>query len=351
MNRLPALSSEMISELAHELRSPLGGIDAMVEMLAATPLSAEQERLIFALKASAAHLRAVSDRALGAAAQDGPEQPRALGAILDPLVASGLARAEAKRLAFGFLADDSLRAELVPEPTALRQVIENLVDNAMRVTPRGTVLLALEKIGGRLAIRVEDEGPGLAEAEAERLIRQGGAVPGRPGGAGLGLSICGRLVSRQGGQLEGRPHPRGNGSVFSFDWPLGERDGSGIPCLIVDDHPASRLILRTILRSLGFSCLEAENLGDARTLLTRGTPRLVVTDLRLGDEDGRVLIRDLATRAPEWRPKIVVVSADPIERGTDCYAMIDAMVMKPISVRAIAEAMAQIGFGTQTRAA
>jgi CheY-like chemotaxis protein len=332
------LSPERIREIAHELRSPLGGFDAMIEMLGATDLSPEQARIVAALSAASHHLRGVANAVLApGAAGEATEVP--LGRLISDIAIAAAARAETRGLRFTCAGP---RAELqsVPvEPGPLRQVIENLLDNAVRVSERGTLTLSVERgEAGRLAISVTDEGPGIGEAEVARLIREGGSVEGRASGAGLGLRIAGRLVAARGGRLQGGPAPGGEGSQFIFDWP-GEAatTSRAVQCLIVDDHSAARRVLATILDSAGYPCAEADRVDEALELIGELGPALVLTDLAMPDGGGRALIERIGALPAKDRPAIVVVSADAIAEDDPLRSSIAGAIEKPIAVRSVLE--------------
>lgn len=346
------LTPRAIAEIAHELRSPLGGIEAMVEMLEASPLDADQARMIGALKASVAHLRAIADGVLGGDVHRPTGAPgRPLGEVLGAFELASAARAQAAGLTFRLVVtDDSVRSAVVTE-APLRQVLENLIDNAMRLTPAGLVELVVSRQpGGRIGFRLTDSGPGLSAEEAERLIRDGGGIAGRAGGAGIGLTIAGRLVAEQGGTLTGGPAETGQGAAFAFDWP-DARIGQKGDCLIVDDHPASRLVLKTILGSVGYRCLEAGGVEEALALIVARQPRVVLTDINMPGGDGTMLIEQIGAMPATLRPRLIVVSADEIPPENPLQAWIDGAVRKPVAVRAVLEAMAKVAQADESRAA
>jgi len=346
------LTPRAIAEIAHELRSPLGGIEAMVEMLAASPLDADQARMIEALKASVAHLRAIADGVLGDKADCQPTaRSRPLGDVLAAFELASTARARAAGLDFRLVvSDDALRGALVME-APLRQVLENLVDNAMRLTPAGLVELTVSRQpGGRIGFRLTDSGPGLSGEDAARLIRDGGGIAGRAGGAGIGLTIAGRLVADEGGTLTGGPAETGQGAAFAFDWPDVRRGQKG-DCLIVDDHPASRLVLKTILGSVGYRCLEAGGVEEALALIAARQPRIVLTDLNMPGGDGTLLIERIGAMPAALRPRLIVVSADEVHPENPLQALIDGAIRKPVAVRAVLEAVAKVAKAGEARAA
>lgn len=361
MPGIKTLSSQEIAEVAHELRAPLGGIEAMVEMLEAGPLDAGQTRVVRALRASVAHLRGLADRVLDAPGN--PDTADATGVASSPccsdletllgsLETACQARANARSVHFRLEVADHgiLKAQVDAGP--LRQVLENLIDNAFRLMTAGTVTLDVTRsTAGRLRFRITDEGPGISTEDAARLIRDGGKIDGRAGGAGLGLSIAGRLVAAHGGTLIGGPSAAGAGATFTFEW-RDESHADLADCLIVDDHPASRLVLRTILGSVGHRCLEAESVPQALQMIAAQPPEFVLTDLNMPGGNGMELIAEIHAMPSVIRPKVLVVSADEIDASHPVHALADAAVRKPITVRSVLEAMAHLAQArNQTRAA
>lgn len=356
-----------LSELAHELRAPLGGIDAMVEMLEASGLDADQARIVEALKASHAHLRAIANRILGAGRIEGegmetdagrPEL--AIPAFLAGFLPSAQARCQAKGIEFVLLDTVGDDNPVIEDPVGLRQVLENLCDNAVRLTASGVVTLSVRREGpSRLAIAVSDTGPGLSEAEAARLIREGGRIPGRTAGAGLGLSIAGRIVAGHGGDLRGGPAPDGSGARFAFTWPaIWPLHGAGDlgqdcspDCLIVDDHPASRLVIGTILRAAGYRCMDVPDPDSALAAIRDHAPRIVLTDLNMPNGDGRELAQAIRRLDASVRPLVIAVSADEVDLDAPENAVFSGAVLKPITVRAVLEALRSADAEREDRAA
>lgn len=342
------ISAPEIAEIVHELRSPLGGIEAMASLLAQSMLDAEQMRLVEALKASAAHLRQVANRVLSPEAVLEEERTRPLRAVLAEIVPSFEARAISAGLSFRLvIVEDSLNFCEI-EAGGFRQILENLADNSIRLSEAGCITLSIARgADERLVVSMQDEGPGLSCEAAATLIRDGGGVPGRKGGAGIGLSICGRLVADRGGCLQGGPGEGGRGARFTFDWPIAhEHAGQGqAECLIVDDHPASRLVLKTILGAFGVSCDEASGVSEALTLLARRDYAALFTDLRMPGEGGARLIDAVLTKSDRVRPRIVVASADAVEESDPLAAHIDAAILKPLAIPAIAAVVARLGLG------
>lgn len=339
-----------LSELAHELRAPLGGIDAMIEMLEASGLDAGQNRIVEALKASHAHLRAIANRILGAADSggEGVQEERGsstvpVSAFLADFLPAADARCRAKGLAFDVVNTIGEGKVLIDDKVGLRQVLENLCDNATRLTLSGAVTLNITRDGlSRLVLSVSDTGPGLSEADASRLILAGGRVAGRAGGAGLGLSIAGRIVAGHGGELRGGPASTGTGACFTFTWPVHGVADICPDCLIVDDHPASRLVIGTILKAAGYRCLDAPDPETALVAVREFAPRIVLTDLNMPNGDGREFARAIHRLDMPAHPQVIAVSADEVDLDLPENAVFAAAVLKPITVRAVLDAVRAI---------
>lgn len=355
MSEPDLITAQQIREIAHELRAPLGGIEAMVEMLEGSALDADQARMVVALKASAAHLRSIAGAVLGASGRNdsapAPAARRPLGVVLAEIEVAAQARARSRGLTFTLHGADEAMRNVLVEAVELRQVLENLIDNAFRLTTRGGVDLYVSRTSaGRIGFHLVDDGPGLQALDAARLIRSGGGIEGRAGGAGIGLSIAGRIVAERGGALSGGPAGEGRGAAFTFDWPDEPVSTKGT-CLIVDDHPASRLVLKTILSAAGYRCLEAARPEEALTVIATSRPDVVLTDLNMPDGGGMALIGRIAGMARPHRPRLLVVSADDLDPAEPLSGEVDGAIRKPITVRAVLEAMVRLEHRSETCAA
>lgn len=340
----PNLSRHEIAEIVHELRSPLGGFEAMLELLARTPLSPEQHQLVDALEASAQHLRGVLGRVLPAHEGESAGATR-LGPLLGAIAASAAARASARGLGFQFEIDPAVNRDAEIDSMPLRQVLENLIDNAIRATPAGLVFLTVEPgEAGRLAFSLADDGPGLDPEEAQSRMAPGGGGVSSAVGNGLGLPIAARLVSRNGGTIGVQRRPEG-GTTFRFDWPdrLRPRDDAAARLLVIDDHPASRLVLRTILGALGFDVVEAATVEAARAHLARESFAAILTDLHMPDGGGEAILQDVAALPASQRPATIVVSADDPRDDPALCTLVDQVVLKPLALPALVEALRGVG--------
>ena len=222
--------------VAHELRTPLHGMLGLVDLLRATPLDEEQRGHVAALREAAEALLCMAEDALALARLDVDvvpvvaSVPCAVRELLDGIVRTLAPIAAARGLALDVTVDADVPAVVHTDDGAVRQVLLNLVGNALKYTRRGSVRLRARRQldGGRaaLAIDVVDTGPGLAPAQRARLFRawerpladDAGLPNAGEGGVGLGLVLADALATRLGGRLE-VASVHGAGSTFTLVLP------------------------------------------------------------------------------------------------------------------------------------
>src|SRR5262245_38872769 len=216
-----------LADIAHEIRTPLTGILALGELLATSELGERERGWATAIKSTAEHLALLTSLIVDAARADAKGlvlrreliRPRRLA---DAVAASLAGRAEAKGLAAAAEIAADLPEAVIGDPLRLRAALENLIDNAVKFTERGSVSLAVSSEAAargkiRLVFTVADSGIGLDTAEIKRLFRPfsqaNERVARRYGGAGLGLAFVKRIAKAMGGDLEVASAP-GGGSRF-----------------------------------------------------------------------------------------------------------------------------------------
>jgi len=348
------------AEAAHELRSPLGGVEAMARLLAETELTAEQRRLVEGLCAAAAHLRAVCGDILnesGAGSSDLPaeEEPLDLAAFLAPLATAAEARARRRGLDFALTIDPRLGKPLRADARRIRQMIENLIDNAVKVTSAGQVALKVDFIDRRgsfdgIRFAVSDTGPGLSESEVESLFRPYSRVDNGVAGAGLGLALVRRHARAMGGEAGCQSRP-GEGATFWFTLRLEQvreaekaspPDPGAARILVVDDNQANRLIMGAVLEHFGYAMHEAASAEQALEMLPDGGFAAVLLDHTLPGLSGLEALK-LIRAMPEplgGLPVIPVtgrVSAG--DQAAFAEAGADGFVEKPVTAKAVRQAL------------
>jgi CheY-like chemotaxis protein len=243
-----------------------------------------------------------------------------------------------------------LPARLQTDERRLRQILLNLLANAVRFTDRGWVgLFVVACRGTHVRFEVCDSGIGMSAEQLGKLFQPFTQLDAARsgGGTGLGLVISRNLVRMMGGELQVRSSPE-SGSTFWFELEVktpgthrGKADPEALVCgyagprksvLIVDDIPESRAVLVQLLEPLGFAVLQATNGGEALTIAQATRPDLVLTDLVMPEMDGRELTRRLRGRPELASVPIIVASAAASARGELEWRELgaDAFLAKPI---------------------
>jgi len=356
-----------LAALAHEVRTPLNGILAFGELLAASHLPERERGWAAAIKSAAEHLAQVTTVIVDGAKADRrklvlrsyPFRPRPLA---EAIAISMRARAETKGLAVA-VAIGELPPLVVGDPVRLRAALENLVDNAVKFTDRGEVALHVTaRPAGRGRIRlvftVGDSGIGLSAAEMKRLFRPfaqaNKAVARRYGGAGLGLIFVKRIARAMGGDLKIESAP-GRGSRFTLEIvvtakktrdkaDVAQAHLAAVPArslriLCAEDNPYGRVVLNTILTELGHRADFVDSGKAAVDAVGRGNYDAVLMDITLPDVDGIAatrLIRALAGAGA--RVPIIGISghAEANDQAAARAAGMNAYLAKPVSPAAIA---------------
>jgi len=356
-----------VATLAHEVRTPLTGILALGELLAASDLPERERRWALAVKSAAEHLAQLTTLMIdGAKAGHGTFSltpgrfaPRRLA---EAVAATLSARAEAKGLTAVVTISSHLPELAIGDPVRLRAALENLVDNAVRFTERGQVAFSVQAQPAsprreRLIFSLTDSGIGMSRKEIARLFRpfaQASAdVAGRFGGAGLGLVFVKRLAKAMGGNVTVASTP-GQGSTFRLAV-LVERAhaepatqppaGTAAPAssrriLCAEDNPYGRVILNTILTELGHQ-VDFVGTGEAAVdAVAAGGHDVLLMDVTLPGIDGIEATRRIRA-LPGRVARIPIVGtsgrAAPGDEAAARAAGMNAYLVKPLSPSALAE--------------
>jgi two-component system, sensor histidine kinase len=367
---VPGVVETALAAFAHEVRTPLTGILAISNLLATSDLDERERRWVDTIQAGAEHLASLATLFVDAARSRGPgletRQDFFDLRTLARNVGNSLAgRTAAKGLQASVDISDKLPTFAVGDPIRLRAALENLIDNAVKFTERGTVAFEVTptragkgKIG--VAFAISDSGIGLSLAEIKRLFRPFSqanvSIASRFGGAGLGLSSVKQLARAMGGDIVARPR-RGGGTIFTLTIVLapasepaaatGDAE-SDVPAgspralrlLSVEDNPFGRVVLNTILIELGH---QAEFIGEGEAAperLAQGAFDAVLMDMVLPGIDGVEAIRRIrALEPPLGRIPIIGISGRSEDEPASRAAGADAFLVKPVSPRALATAL------------
>ncbi len=277
---------EFLATMSHEIRTPLNGVIPLLDLLLSTPLTPDQRDYLETAYGSSRELLRIVDDILDYSKLDASKlQLENVGINLRELT-TGVLRlmeksAEAKGLRLGLAIDQSVRLAVRGDPVRLRQVLTNLVSNAIKFTERGSVSVHLSRIGetrtrNQLRFEVRDTGVGIAPEAAARLFQpfsQADASTTRTfGGTGLGLAICKRIVTLMGGRI-GVDSTPGKGSTFWFevalDKALGDIEGrspadtGNTRVLLVTANAGQHRRFSLALPQWGMALVHAANTQDA----------------------------------------------------------------------------------------
>ncbi|WP_175691274.1 ATP-binding protein [Burkholderia anthina] len=377
--------STFLATMSHEIRTPLNAIVGNLELMERAPLAPpERRRLKTIVSSSDALLRIINDVLDLSKAESNqmtleqvPFDPRA---VLRDVTAIFRPLAEAKHLALACRVSPELADGYVGDPTRLRQLVSNLVGNAIKFTQRGSVTIdaqvSHDAAGVRhVAIRVADTGIGIPADSIPGLfdvyIQADPSIYRRFGGSGLGLPLCKRIATLMQGTLAVESR-EGEGSVFVATLPLQEAapgwraalpepyvepDAAGpegaveadearpIRVLVAEDHPASRALLRDQLDALRYDATIVTNGVEAMRAYFEQSFDVVLTDLGMPELDGYALANFLREQGARV-PVIAMTAHATAEDYRRCEQVgVAEVVLKPLSIAALDAVLRRVGMG------
>jgi len=351
--------SNFLAHMSHELRTPLNGILGYAQLLRRdAALRSEQLEGISVIESSGEHLLTLINDLLDLAKiEAGRLELHArhfnLPQLLKQVADVTAVRARQAGLAFTLQLMPELPTYVRGDERALRQVLLNLLGNAVKFTTSGSVAFRAMSAdsGNREALRftVEDTGPGIQATDQQRIFEpfvRAGVEP-RVEGAGLGLPITKRLVDAMGGSLAVQSAP-GKGSLFAVELSLphaedAAHEGGSEPLivgyegprrcvLVVDDDVSNRQVMSRLLAAVGLTTLEARNVAEAWELLSSHAIDLVATDLAMPGGTGLTLTQRVRADQRLHSLPIMAVSASVSDftRDEALEAGCDAFIAKPV---------------------
>lgn len=357
--------SRFMATMSHELRTPLNGVLAVAEALSKRALPPEDLELAKLIKSSGEGLLSILNEVLDLA------RVEAGALVLDPAPIAPLEAVMAVADIWRFAAEakglklttevENLPDFVVADAQRLRQVLSNLVANAIKFTDRGAIHLAA--VGGsepgRLVFSVVDSGPGIKPHQREKLfepfVQADASTTRRHGGTGLGLTICRELVTLMGGRIWAEAAPMG-GAVMKVDITLPVasalvpadldvlHDGPGIAAnfdpliLVAEDHPLNRRVVAILLDEAGLRYEFAEDGEAAVEAAASGRFDLILMDVHMPLLDGLAATRRIRALGgePGAVPIVAVTANASNEEIAECRAAgMDDFVGKPISAEAL----------------
>lgn len=354
---------QFLANMSHEVRTPLNGIIGLAAALvtkATDPLHREMAQLI--LK-SGESLHRILDDVLDLAKVEAGKmtiEPRAFNLHDEILGTAELMRirADEKGLTFRVEFDDSAQGYIEADPLRIRQILSNLISNAIKFTDAGQILLRVSIADKSdqpiLTIEVEDTGIGFDESAAanlfDRFVQADGSIARRYGGTGLGLAISNSLAGMMHGALTARS-TSGQGSTFQLTVPVSiapsseeasppapalENISGRLRILVAEDHPTNQLVIKHMLEPMGANVMIVNDGEEAVAAATADEFDIILMDMQMPAMDGLAatrMLREREDRLGLCRTPIAMLTANTSEshRNSAAECGADAFISKPIT--------------------
>ena len=358
--------SQFLATMSHEIRTPMNGVLGALELLRRSALDIDQRRLVRTASSSGSSLMAILNDVLDhskieAGKLNLAHAPFSLHSLALSVISLFRSNSEGKGLQLTLDLEPDVQEWVIGDAQRLKQVLLNLVGNAIKFTERGEVVLRLAPQRGAagfagVMFEICDSGIGIPADAIDALFQPFYQVDGtrsrRRGGTGLGLAISQRIVEAMGGKIEVNSHPE-QGSRFRFtlllepdeasvhapqnDSALGGLDGDSSfigSVLVVEDNDVNRMIAREVLQSLGLDVVEAGDGRQALTQLDLHPVDLVLMDCQMPVMDGYAATQEIRRREARLglpRMPVLALTADAFEEDAarSREAGMDAHLAKP----------------------
>lgn len=369
---LARAKERFIANVSHELRTPVNAIYGLAEQTLQRPTDEETKEMIRILSRSAQHLKNIVNDTLDFSKMEAgmmaiaaePFSP--LEACMEVLA---IQRYEALRkgLALHFSREGEIPGALIGDPLRFRQILINLVGNAIKFTSQGSVRLGLSVArtdpgAFRVTLSIEDTGPGIPEEDIEVIFDE--FVQARPSGGkkhagtGLGLAIVKKLVELQGGVISVKSR-WGQGTTMVVTLPYPEGDPEAIPgiigehdhlpeslrhlsVLVADDDEYNTFLLRKILQKWGILLAEARNGREAVEAMNHQSFDIILMDLHMPEMNGPEAAKPIKATFPAVKIIAVTASYDPEDHRHCLDAGMDLVLIKPFREQELMEALIKV---------
>ena len=377
--RASTAKTRFLANMSHEIRTPLNGVIAMADALGQRRLARKDLELVDIIRNSATTLERLLNDILDSARIESGElrlesAPFDLKAMLDSAVGLWAARAEEKGVALKLVCGEGIARTVMGDAVRLRQVLTNLVSNALKFTDTGSVTIeAVPSDGGRVYFCVTDTGCGFDESVRQRIFARfqqaDESTTRRYGGSGLGLNISQELVALMGGQMDCASMP-GHGAKFWFEIRLPEVDapavplppepapppvdlvqdvskGLGLRVLLADDHAANRKVVEVLLSSVDADIVSVADGEEAVRAFGGDHFNLVLMDMQMPVMDGLTAtrrLREIERRDGRVHTPVVMLTANAMAEHVEASlaAGADAHLTKPLTGQSLMDTIASV---------
>jgi two-component system, sensor histidine kinase len=357
--------TEFLATITHELRTPLNGVLGMAQVMAMDELSPTQRARLATIQESGKALLATINDVLDISKIEAGRLELSptvfdLGRLSDDLERLYASLAAEKGLTLTFEVDPGARGWRRGDDVRLRQVISNLLSNALKFTEEGSITVFVRVEGDLVRVSVADTGIGVAADQApflfEKFVQADASTTRRFGGTGLGLAISREIVGLMGGDID-FTSAAGEGSCFTFQVPLPKAAAPGgaleaavsaelgrVRALVADDNAVNRTVVQTLLAEFGIQSVTVESGEAALEAWEREAYDLILMDIHMPGMDGLAATKAIRAReraSGRARTPILALTASVLSQETDVYfaAGMDDFVAKPIELSRLMEAI------------
>jgi PAS domain S-box-containing protein len=381
--------SDFLANMSHEIRTPLNGVLGMAQAMAVEELSPVQRERLDVIRQSGESLLAILNDVLDLSKVEAgklalEKAPFELDELVRTAHATFSALAEAKGLSFELTVDSAAAGAYEGDAVRVRQILLNLVSNALKFTERGGVTVTVSRVRGVLRLAVADTGIGLSAEQVagvfEKFEQADVSTTRRYGGTGLGLAICRQLAQLMGGDITAQSAP-GAGSVFTATLPLrklrrsapaqraaarppqaamapaaGAPAGRPLRVLAAEDNPMNQLVLQTLLAQVGVEPVMVADGAEALAAWESEPWDVILMDVQMPVLDGHAATARIRAReraAGRSRTPIIGLTANAMSHQVNDYLAsgMDAVVPKPIEAARLYAALQSVIEGRETSGA